>query len=330
MAPQTRRLAVRKRRRSALSLQREAKPQRWQMHHTYAARAFIEMLSRCDLSTSEKSGKKARQPEAARSGKGENSLSSSTRANSADPAAEKLDASKTPDARNSEDWIAEVSHELRLPIANIRLLVETLLDGALDDPQTARRMLSRAMTEVDRLQNLVVNLLSIEQVSAARRDVRCEWVLLLPRAKYAVESTSKLAAEKSVKVQISIGPKFTIYASPQQLDQVLLNLLENAIKFTPPGGRVVIRTGQEPGSFTVEDTGIGMAAHEIPKIFQRFYRIDRAQSRGSTGLGLSIVKHIADLHGAKISVTSKEGAGSSFSLEFPGPRGFERENRQKP
>jgi two-component system phosphate regulon sensor histidine kinase PhoR len=232
------------------------------------------------------------------------------------------------DARNSEDWIAEVSHELRLPIANIRLLVETLLDGALDDPQTARRMLARAKGEVDRLQNLVVNLLSIEQVSNARRDVRCEWVLLQARAKYASETTKKLANEKGVKVQVQVPARSSIYANPQQLDQVLLNLLENAIKFTPAGGRVVIRAGDESGSFTVEDNGIGMAPHEIPKIFQRFYRIDRAQTRGSTGLGLSIVKHIADLHGAKISVTSKEGAGSSFSLEFPSPRGFDREAPQ--
>jgi two-component system phosphate regulon sensor histidine kinase PhoR len=287
------------------------------------------------LETSEKSQKKVRQPKAQVAGKaketpagGELSAPLGNAPAVVVPAKAAVGGEKAPDARNSEDWIAEVSHELRLPIANIRLLVETLLDGALDDPQTARRMLSRAKGEVDRLQNLVVNLLSIEQVSNARRDVRCELVLLQARAKYAVDTTKKLAAEKGVKVQVQVAARSTIYANPQQLDQVLLNLLENAIKFTPAGGRVVIRAGDEPGSFTVEDTGIGMAAHEIPKIFQRFYRIDRAQTRGSTGLGLSIVKHIADLHGAKISVTSKEGAGSSFSLEFPSPRGFDREAPQ--
>ena len=221
--------------------------------------------------------------------------------------------------RPSEEWIAEVSHELRLPIANIRLLVETLLDGAVDDPLVARRMLTRTQAEVERLQSLVVNLLSIEQVSNARELMR-EWISLEPRARYAVETTSKAANEKGVTVVMEIAPTARVFANPQQLDQVILNLVENAVKFTPSGGTVRIRAGAEDGCFSVDDTGIGMAAHEIPKIFQRFYRIDRAQSRGSTGLGLSIVKHIVDMHGAKISVKSKQGAGSSFSLEFPGPQ----------
>jgi two-component system phosphate regulon sensor histidine kinase PhoR len=223
-----------------------------------------------------------------------------------------------PESPKNQDWIAEVSHELRLPIANIKLLVETLLDGALDDPQTARRMLSRAKTEVDRLQSLVVNLLSIETVSQ-EHQLKREWVELEGKARAAFETVTKLITEKSITVEIDVAPHFSVFANASQLDQVILNLVENAIKFTPSGGRVAIRSGPEPGSFSVTDNGVGIPAHEIPKIFQRFYRVDRAQSRGSTGLGLAIVKHIADLHGAKIIVTSKEGAGSSFSLEFPGP-----------
>lgn len=127
--------------------------------------------------------------------------------------------------------------------------------------------------------------------------------------------------KKKIRVDMQIEPGFYIFANPEQLDQVLLNLVENAVKFTPQGGKITIRSGAETGTFSVEDTGIGMAAQEIPKIFQRFYRIDRAKTRGSTGLGLSIVKHIADLHGAKLSVTSEEGRGSCFTLEFPKPRG---------
>jgi two-component system phosphate regulon sensor histidine kinase PhoR len=264
------------------------------------------------LETSEKSSKKPK-PQPVSSGSGAPGNETAATPQPVKPPAQALD-------RNTEDWIAEVSHELRLPIANIRLLVETLLDGALDDPVTARRMLSRAQTEVERLQSLVVNLLSIEQVSA-RRDIQCEWVLLEPRVVYAVETTNKMATEKGVKIVLEIDRQSSVYANSPQLDQVILNLVENAIKFTPPGGSVTVKSGAKPGSFTVSDTGIGMPQHEIPKIFQRFYRIDRAQSRGSTGLGLSIVKHIATLHGAKISVISKEGVGSSFSLEFPGPRG---------
>ncbi len=218
------------------------------------------------------------------------------------------------------DWIAEASHELRLPIANLKLLIETLLDGgALEDEATARRMLSRAKTEIDRLQSLVVNLLSVEQ-SASRREVSKLWVPLEARANYAVETTKKHAAEKNIRVDMQIGGGFYIYANPEQLDQVILNLVENAIKFTPEGGVVTVKSGAKPGMFSVEDTGIGMAAQEIPKIFQRFYRVDRAASRGSTGLGLSIVKHIAEVHGAKINVISEEGRGSVFQLEFPPPQ----------
>ncbi|HEY9714331.1 MAG TPA: HAMP domain-containing sensor histidine kinase, partial [Chroococcales cyanobacterium] len=196
-------------------------------------------------------------------------------------------------------------------------------DGAVDDPETARRMLVRAKSEVERLQHLVVNLLSVEKVAQSRRDVSCAEVLLEPRVAYAVETVAKMAAEKNIQFDINVKRDVRIYANPEQLDQVLLNLIENAVKFTPEGGKVSVKAGLagfEPGRFEVSDTGIGMAAREIPRIFERFYRIDRARSRGSTGLGLSIVKHIADLHGAKINVTSKEGVGSTFQLTFPGPK----------
>jgi len=223
-------------------------------------------------------------------------------------------------ARDASTWIAEASHELRLPIANLKLLIETLLDGAVDDPQACKRMLSRANQEVERLERLVVDLLSIEQAADSRHELRCQWNVLEDRAAYAVDSLKALAGERRVSVHVEIEPGWLVFASPEQLDQVLLNLLENALKFTPEGGQVWIRSGQDPGSFAVEDTGIGLSASEIPKIFERFYRVDRASSRGSTGLGLSIVKHIVDLHGAKISVLSEERRGSTFVLQFPGPQ----------
>jgi two-component system phosphate regulon sensor histidine kinase PhoR len=221
--------------------------------------------------------------------------------------------------RDTNDWIAEVSHELRLPIANLKLLVETLLDGALEDEVTARRMLTRAKTEVERLQSLVVNLLSVEKVAATRKEVHCLWILSETRVSYALDTMRKLAAEKSIVIKTEIKPGHRVFANPDMFDQILLNLLENAVKFTPAGGSITISSGEKDGEFSITDTGIGMAAQEIPKIFQRFYRIDRAQSRGSTGLGLSIVKHILELHGAKINVKSQEGKGSTFELTFPTP-----------
>ncbi len=229
------------------------------------------------------------------------------------------DPGKSSDHMTSADWIAEVSHELRLPIANIRLLVETLLDGALEDGETARKMLVRAQAEIKRLQSLVTGLLSVEQVSTNRYELLSkEWLDLETRAKYAVETTATMARESGVNIHLAIKPDSRVLANYAQFDQVLLNLLENAIKFTPAGGTVKISSKDKEGCFSVDDTGIGMPESEIPKIFQRFYRIDRARSKGSTGLGLSIVKHILDSHGAKITVTSKENQGSSFLLEFPG------------
>jgi len=180
-------------------------------------------------------------------------------------------------------------------------------------------MLDRAKQECDRLQSLVNDLLSVEKLSETRDEVSREWVDLQNRAQYAADSTQKLAKAGAVTVLIDVQPQFRVYANAEQIDQVLLNLLENAIKFTPESGVVTIKSGA-PGCFSVSDTGIGMNESEIPKIFARFYRIDRSRSRGSTGLGLSIVKHIVDLHDAKINVQSKEGEGSTFTLEFPSPR----------
>lgn len=221
-------------------------------------------------------------------------------------------AGAPPDISN---WIAEVSHELRLPLANIRLLVETLLDGALEDEEVARRMLKRAYQEIERLQSLVVNLLSVEQVAEKRGELKAEWLSLAERAGYAAETVAEQANAKDISVKIHVPAGAQILANAEQFDQVLLNLVENAVKFTPRGGTIVIRQGQTPTSVAVEDTGIGIAAADLPKIFQRFYRVDRG--KGSTGLGLSIVKHIAELHNAKIQVDSIEGKGSTFELQFP-------------
>lgn len=236
------------------------------------------------------------------------------------------DTAKSPpghaeEGKDAAALVAEVSHELRLPIANIRLLVETLLDGALKDEDVCRRMLKRAYQEVERLQALVSDLLAMEQLAQSRRrQLQCQFVNLQTRARYAADSVATMALSKGVRVVLEIEPDFEVYANQEQLDQVLLNLVENAVKFTPEGGSVTVRSGPQAGCFSVEDTGIGIAQTEIPKIFQRFYRVDRNQSKGSSGLGLSIVKNIAELHGARVIVESTEGEGSCFKLEFPDPR----------
>lgn len=221
--------------------------------------------------------------------------------------------------REASFVVAEAAHELRLPIANIKLLVETLLDGALDEREVCKRMLKRVYQEVGRLEALVQDLLALEQVAERRRDLHCEWLLLKERALYALESVRKQAGEKSINIELAIDEKQMIYANQGQLDQVFLNLLENAVKFTGEGGWIKI-TSSGHGAFVIEDSGIGMPEAEIPKVFSRFYRIDKSHAKGGTGLGLSIVKQVLDLHGAKISVKSQEGVGSRFELEFPSPR----------
>lgn len=238
---------------------------------------------------------------------------------SEDNALEKVPAAEETPA-DPQALIAEAAHELRLPIANIKLLVETLLDGALDDREVTKRMLKRAYQEVERLQLLVQDMLSLEQIAKQRDELNFQWVPLVERARYASEAVAKRAAEKGISVSIDVPPDCHIWANRDQLDQVLLNLMENAVKFTPDKGSVSIKSGK-PGCFTVSDSGIGIPAHEIPKIFSRFYRVDKSSARGGTGLGLSIVKQVLDLHGAKISVDSAEGKGSSFSLEFTHPVG---------
>lgn len=215
--------------------------------------------------------------------------------------------------------LAEISHELRLPLANLRLLVETLLDGALDERETSKRMLKRAHQEIERLQGLVSKFMSSEQLTNSLLTLGMEWSLLHDCVDYALEATKTLAAEQSIKLIVEIEDGWKIYANKQQLEQVILNLLENAIKFTNAGGQVHIRSGKIIGSFFVSDTGIGINEAEIPQIFERFYRIDKTNNRPGTGLGLSIVKQVLERHGAKITVTSKEGEGSCFYLEFPSP-----------
>lgn len=219
--------------------------------------------------------------------------------------------------KENANFIAEVSHELRLPLANVKLLVETLLDGALEDPATARHMLLRTKDEVTRLQNLVSDLLSHEKLQGLRGEIGLTRVNVAERVAYVIETTKGLALEKDLEVCCQVEPELYFQFNSEQLDQVLLNLVENAIKFTPAHGKVTIRAGGNPYMLEVSDTGIGIAEAEIPKIFQRFYRVDRSKTRGSTGLGLSIVKHIVELHNATITVKSQLQEGTSFTIELP-------------
>lgn len=218
------------------------------------------------------------------------------------------------------DFISNLSHELRTPLASLKALTETLLDGALDDPPAARRFIDHIQIEVDALTQMVSELLELSRIESGRLSLD-----LQPAAPCdllnSVSERMQLQAERAeltMRVECADDlPKINIDA--QRLEQVLVNLIHNAVKFTRAGGEVVIAADSNPGEvrFAVRDTGIGIPEEDVPRIFERFYRVDKSRAGSGTGLGLSIAKHIVEAHGGKIWAESIEGRGSTFYFSIP-------------
>ena len=220
------------------------------------------------------------------------------------------------------DFVANASHELRTPLTSIKGFVEALEDGAVADPPTAQRFLGKIRTHADRMASLVGDLLELSRLESGERPPR--WEPLVPAALVdeVVASFAEAARRKDTALVAhgSGGPE--VVSDPERLRGILENLVENAIKYTPPGGRVEVsaRAGPDGGAlFTVADNGPGIAAEHLPRIFERFYRVDKARSRdlGGTGLGLSIVKHLAEGMRAAVSVESEPGGGTRFTVAVP-------------
>lgn len=220
------------------------------------------------------------------------------------------------------DFIANISHELKTPLAAIRGLVETLIDDKEMDAKTHDRFLAKIRDQSSRLSNLVVDLLTISRLES--HDSNLEFVTIDLRTPVA-ESYRALAPHAEagrleVEARLADEP-VQVNGDVEALRELVDNLLGNAIKYTPGGGRVEVRLGTEGTSavLEVEDTGIGIAAEDQTRVFERFYRVDKARSRemGGTGLGLSIVKHVALAHGGNVSVRSHERAGSTFRVQIP-------------
>lgn len=213
------------------------------------------------------------------------------------------------------DFVSNLSHELRTPLASLKALVETLRAGALEDPKAAGRFLNSVETEVDALTQMVQELLDLSRVESGQvplnlvpADVR--EVLSRPAERLRPQAER---AGLTLSVELPPDPP-RVLADVERMQQVVINLLHNAIKFTPPGGRVNI-SAEAAGDemiMSVRDTGVGIAAENLDRIFERFYKADRARSGGGTGLGLAIAKHIVQAHGGRIWAESMEGAGSSF------------------
>jgi two-component system phosphate regulon sensor histidine kinase PhoR len=230
----------------------------------------------------------------------------------------------TPFVRLTEvrrDFVANVSHELKTPLAAIRGMAETLRDGALGDAETAHRFVGRILEQCARLQALLEDLLTLSRLESPLGATEPEPVDLAGLARLASEVIGPAAAERGVVVEVSTAEPVTIPGDADALERLLLNLLDNAVKYNGAGGTVWLAIRRDGDQVVVEvrDTGIGIPAEHLPRIFERFYRVDRARSRegGGTGLGLAIVKHVAQLHGGRVEVESEPGKGSTFRVLLP-------------
>ena len=224
------------------------------------------------------------------------------------------------------DFVANVSHELRTPLTAIKGSAETLLEGALESPPDARRFVEVIQRQARRLEALVADLLELARIEAGRAGApgSREPFSAGELAESLVATVGPQAGEKGVELAVELEePALALTLPRRDLEQAVLNLLDNAVKYTDPGGRVRLRLGRDGGRLVVEvsDTGVGIPAEHQERIFERFYRVDKDRSRrlGGTGLGLAIVKHLAQSLGGRVTVRSLPGRGSTFRLEIPLP-----------
>jgi two-component system, OmpR family, phosphate regulon sensor histidine kinase PhoR len=218
------------------------------------------------------------------------------------------------------DFVSNLSHELRTPLASLKALAETLQEGALEDPPAARRFVDQIQIEVDALTQMVNELLELSKIESGRFSLERSPVTASDLLESAVQRMQVQAERANIALRVDCGydlPK--VLVDSQRLEQVLINLIHNAVKFTRPGGEVTLCAESIPGEvrFAVRDTGVGIPTDEVSRIFERFYRVDKSRTGRGTGLGLSIAKHIVEAHGGKIWAESTEGQGSIFYFTVP-------------
>jgi signal transduction histidine kinase len=226
-----------------------------------------------------------------------------------------------------KDFVANVSHELRTPLTSIKGYVEALLDGATDNPEEAERFLRIILKQSDRLNLILDDLLQLSQIESGQVRFKQEPVRLGALVERTLPLIKPMADKKGQTVTVALPPDLpAVLGDEDRLVQVLTNLLDNAVKYTPDGGAIRI-TGRPAGDaaqveLSVADTGIGIPEADRPRVFERFYRVDKARSRelGGTGLGLSIVRHIVEAHNGRIWVEGNQPAGSRFVMRLPATR----------
>lgn len=220
------------------------------------------------------------------------------------------------------DFVANVSHEFRTPLASIKAMAETILLRGKKDPEAAQDFASTIVTEADRLTAISDDLLDLAKIEAGRRVMRTEEFALTEAASRIVAELLSKAERKRITISLEVSEGLFVRADRDAVCQILSNLVDNAVKYTPKGGKVTVAASAENGrvAISVKDSGIGIPAGDLPRIFERFYRVDKGRSResGGTGLGLSIVRHLVEAHGGKIIVESSPGTGSTFTFTLPG------------
>jgi two-component system phosphate regulon sensor histidine kinase PhoR len=220
-----------------------------------------------------------------------------------------------------KEFVANVSHELRTPLSLIKGYVETLLDGAKDNPEVAAKFLQTIERNADRLKLLIEDLLTISELESGRVKLNLQVVALRPIVDKVIDDLKVRAGAKNMNM-FNRAPELSLRADSNRLEQVLGNLVDNAIKYGRPNGNVTVGANLAGDSFAeimVRDDGPGIPREALERIFERFYRVDKARSReqGGTGLGLSIVKHIVQTHGGKVWARSEPGQGATFYFTMP-------------
>jgi two-component system phosphate regulon sensor histidine kinase PhoR len=229
-------------------------------------------------------------------------------------------------------FVADVSHELRTPVSSIAAAAETLAETEADDPE-APRLVDLVRRQAQRMRELIDDLTDLSLIESGSVVLSPETVDLRALAAETAEELRATARSRDVAIRIESPDGVAVEGDRRRLGQILRNLLDNAVKFSPPGGTVRIAVGRvdDRPSLSVEDEGPGIPAGEQDRIFQRFYQVDRSRSkvRPGTGLGLAIVKHLAQLHGAEVTVTSEPGSGSAFRVTFRGGAGLPVASRRE-
>ncbi|OGO35598.1 MAG: hypothetical protein A2147_02155 [Chloroflexi bacterium RBG_16_57_8] len=218
------------------------------------------------------------------------------------------------------EFVGNVSHELRTPLAAIRAIVETLQNGAIDDKPVAVDFLSKVETEVDGMTQMVNELIELSRVETGKATLDLRTGDLNQVVREVVGRLSPQAERAGVALSVDLSHESPFVAMDRdRIHQVVANIVHNAIKFTPPGGKVTVYSRPEADSVTVSvaDTGLGISKQDLPHIFERFFKADRSRSSGGSGLGLAIAKHIVKAHHGSIWVQSEEGKGSTFSFRLP-------------